>query len=84
MPYLKAIQPYGYGKVRLDEGAEYSFVVFCGKKKIVKHLQERLYKDKETIGVHFKPIRREVPLKPGSEETVEWWQPCFELDEVSA
>ena len=55
-PYLKAVEPYGYGKVKLDEGPEYTFVIFCGKKKVVKGLQERLYKNHETIRVHAKPI----------------------------
>ena len=41
-PYLKAIAPYGYGAVQLDEGPIYSVVVFAGKKKIVKGLQQRL------------------------------------------
>ena len=83
-PYLKEIAPYGYGKVRLDEGAEYSFVIFCGKKKVVKGLQERLYKNHEQIRVHAKPIERVTPLKPGSDETVTWSELCFELDEVEA
>lgn len=82
-PYLKAVEPYGYGKVKLDEGADYSFVIFCGKKKVVKGLQQRLYGDKETIGVHLKPIERVTPVKPGAEETVTWYEPCFELDEVA-
>jgi hypothetical protein len=82
-PYLKEVAPYGYGKVRLDEGTEYSFVIFCGKKKVVKGLQERLYKNHETIGVHFKPIKRVVPEKESSDVMVEWWEPCFELDEVA-
>ena len=81
-PYLKAIAPYGYGAVQLDEGPIYSVVVFAGKKKIVKGLQQRLA-DGEVIGVHFKPIAREVPLKAGSDEMVPWSQPCFELDEVA-
>ena len=81
-PYLKAVAPYGYGAVQLDEGPIYTFVVFAGKKKIVKGLQQRLA-DGEVIGVHAKPIDREVPLKPGSDEMVHFAELCFELDEVA-
>ena len=66
----------------MDEGPIYSFVVFAGKKKIVKGLQQRLA-DGEVIGVHAKPIDREVPLKPGSDEMVHFAELCFELDEVA-
>ena len=78
------IASIGYGKVKLDEGPEYTFVIFCGKKKVVKGLQERLYKNHEKIRVHAKPIERVTPLKPGSDETVTWSELCFELDEVEA
>ena len=78
----KAVAPYGYGAVQLDEGPIYTFVVFAGKKKIVKGLQQRLA-DGEVIGVHAKPIDREVPLKPGSDEMVHFAELCFELDEVA-
>jgi len=81
-PYLKAVAPYGYGLVKLDEGPEYTFVVFCGKKKVVKGLQERLHAGEE-IGVHARPIERTTPIKPGEEPVVEWSELCFELDEVS-
>ncbi len=81
-PYLKAFQPYGYGKVKLDEGAEYTFVIFCGKKKVVKGLQQRLYGDKETIRVHLLPFKRETPEKEGSDKIITWYQPCMVLDEV--
>jgi len=57
-------------------------VVYCGKKKVAKGLQQRLA-DGEVIGVHAKPIDREVPLKPGSDDVVAWSQLCFELDEVA-
>ena len=82
-PYLKALGGYGYGAVKLDEGPVYTFVVFAGKKKAVKKLQERLHAG-EVIGVHAKPIDREVPLKPDSDEVVAWSQLCFELDELTA
>ncbi len=82
-PYLKDEGAYGYGLVQLDEGPEYTFVVYGGKKKVVKKLQERLHAGEE-IGVHARPIQREVPLKPGSDEMVGFSQLCFELDEVSA
>ncbi|WP_415962973.1 Zn-ribbon domain-containing OB-fold protein [Collinsella tanakaei] len=81
-PYLKEIAPYGYGAVELDEGPIYTFVIFCGKKKIVKGLQERLHAG-EKIGVHAKPIQRVTPVKAGEPETVEWSELCFELDEVA-
>ncbi|MBR3158338.1 MAG: hypothetical protein IKF14_04460 [Atopobiaceae bacterium] len=82
-PYLKAVSAYGYGAVKLDEGPVYTFVVFCGKKKVAKKLAERLHNG-EVIGVHAKPIDREVPLKPGSDEMVHFAELCFELDEVNA
>mgnify|MGYP001682298345 FL=1 len=81
-PYLKSVEPYGYGKVRLDEGPEYTFVIFCGKKRVVKGLQERLYKGHEEIRVHAMPIKRVTPLKPGSDGTIEWYELCFQLDEA--
>ena len=56
--------------------------MFAGKKKVVKGLQQRLA-DGEVIGVHAKPVAREVPLKPGSDEMVPWSQLCFELDEIA-
>lgn len=68
-PYLKAIAPYGYGAVQLDEGPVYTFVVFASSKKVVKGLQDRLHAGEE-IRVHAKPIEREG-----------WSQLCFELDE---
>ena len=37
--------PYGYGKVKLDEGPEYTFVIFCGKKKVVKAEVEEVQDD---------------------------------------
>ena len=82
-PYLKAVAPYGYGAVKLDEGPVYTFVVFAGKKKIVKGLQQRLA-DGEVIGVHAKAIDREVPTKPGFPEMTQFSQLCFELDEAEA
>lgn len=81
-PYLKSVEPYGYGKVRLDEGPEYTFVIFCGKKRVVRGLLERLYKGHEEIRVHAMPIKRVTPLKPGSDETIEWYELCFQLDEA--
>ena len=81
-PYLKALGAYGYGAVELDEGPVYSFVVYGGKKKVVKGIQQRLA-DGEVIGVHAKPIDREVPVKPGEPEMFKFSQLCFELDEVA-
>lgn len=82
-PHLKAHGGYGYGLVKLDEGPEYSFVVYCGKKRAVKAIQARL-KDGEVIGVHARPIERETPIKAGEEPTVTWSELCFELDELGA
>ena len=28
------------------------------------------------------PIKRVTPLKPGSDETIEWYELCFQLDEA--
>ena len=59
-----------------------TFVGFGGKKKIVKGLQQRLA-DGEVIGVHAKPIAREVPVKPGEPEMFGFSELCFELDEIA-
>lgn len=80
-PYLKEVGPYGYGAVELDEGPVYTFVVFCGKKKVVKGLQQRLH-DGERIRVHAKVIERTTPVKPGEPAVVDWSELCFELDEA--
>lgn len=71
-PYLKAVGPYGYGAVKLDEGPVYTFVVFTGSKKATKNLQQRLH-DGESIGVHATSVPREG-----------WSELCFELDEAVA
>jgi len=67
-PYLKEHGKYGYGTVELDEGCQYTFVIYGVSKKTAEPLRRRLI-DGETVGVHAKTIDR-----PGYKELV------FELD----
>ena len=67
-PYLREVGKYAYGAVELDEGPQYTYVIFGITKKTAKDVRARLMAG-ETVGVHPKIIDR-----PGYKEL------CFELD----
>ena len=67
-PYLREVGKYAYGAVELDEGPQYTYVIFGITKKKAPEIRARLMAG-ETVGVHPKVIER-----PGYHEL------CFELD----
>ena len=67
-PYLKEHGKYGYGSVEIDEGAQYTYVVYGVSKKNAPEIRAKLMAG-ETVGVHTKVIDR-----PGYKELT------FELD----
>jgi len=67
-PYLKEVGKYAYGTVEIDEGAQYTYVVFGVTKKKAPAIREAIMAG-ETVGVHAKVIDR-----PGYKELT------FELD----
>ena len=67
-PYLKEVGKYGYGTVELDEGPQYTYVVFGITKKKAPQIRAAIMAG-ETVGVHARVIER-----PGYHEL------CFELD----
>ena len=67
-PYHKEVGKYAYGTVEIDEGAQYTYVVFGVTKKKAPAIREAIMAG-ETVGVHAKVIDR-----PGYKEL------CFELD----
>ena len=68
-PYLKEFGKYAYGAVDIDEGSQYTYVIYGITKKKAPEIRARLMAG-ETVGVHAKVIDR-----PGYKELT------FELDE---
>ena len=67
-PYLKAHGKYGYGTVEIDEGSQYTYVIYGVNKKNADEIRGRIMAG-ETVGVHAATIDRD-----GYKELV------FELD----
>ena len=68
-PYLKEYGKYAYGAVDIDEGSQYTYVIYGITKKKAPEIRAKLMAG-ETVGVHAKVIDR-----PGYKELT------FELDD---
>ena len=68
-PYLKEFGKYAYGAVDIDEGSQYTYVIYGITKKKAPEIRAKLMAG-ETVGVHAKVIDR-----PGYKELT------FELDD---
>ena len=68
-PYLKEYGKYAYGSVDIDEGSQYTYVIYGITKKKAPEIRAKLMAG-ETVGVHAKVIDR-----PGYKELT------FELDD---
>ena len=68
-PYLKENGKYAYGAVEIDEGAQYTYVIYGITQKKAPEIRAKLMAG-ETVGVHAKVIDR-----PGYKELT------FELDD---
>ena len=56
-PYLKENGKYAYGAVEIDEGSQYTYVIYGITKKKAPEIRARLMAG-ETVGVHAKVIDR--------------------------
>lgn len=68
-PYLKEVGKYAYGAVELDEGPQYTYVIYGITKKNAKDIRSRIMAG-ETVGVHATTIQRDG-----------WKELVFELDD---